>query len=63
MVWITIHYFLFLTQQEVGMPTDQKHVYTCEWFPLDELPEMLWPEQQALLESCRNAIEGLVGKP
>jgi 8-oxo-dGTP diphosphatase len=57
--WITIHYFLFLTRQKKGKPTDQEHVYNCEWFPLDALPEMLWPEQRELLESCREKIAGL----
>jgi 8-oxo-dGTP pyrophosphatase MutT (NUDIX family) len=60
--WVTTHYYLFLTDQKEGKPTDLQHAYTCEWFPIDELPEMLWPEQQALLESCREKIEKLVKK-
>lgn len=61
--WITTHYYLFTTDQTEGKPTDPEHSYICEWFPIDELPEMLWPEQRALLESCREKIELLVGKP
>ena len=60
--WVTTHYYLFKTDQTEGKPTDPEHAYTCEWFPIDELPEMLWPEQQALLESCGEKIEVLVGK-
>jgi hypothetical protein len=48
---------LFTTDQKEGKPTDTEHAYTCEWFLLDGLPEMLWPEQRALLESCREKIE------
>jgi len=54
--WITTHYFLFTTSQKKGKPTDTDHAYTCKWFSLDELPEMLWPEQRQLLESCRERI-------
>jgi len=59
-VWITVHYFLFITRQEKGDPTDREHIYTCNWFPLEALPEMLWPEQRQLLESCRERIAGLL---
>lgn len=48
--WITVHYFLFLTAQEEGRPTDLQHGYRCEWFPIDRLPSMFWPEQRQLLE-------------
>jgi 8-oxo-dGTP pyrophosphatase MutT (NUDIX family) len=58
--WITTHYFLFVTRQEQGKPTDVSHAYSCEWFPLDALPEMLWPEQQELVEGCREKIASLV---
>jgi bis(5'-nucleosidyl)-tetraphosphatase len=57
--WVTTHYYLFKTDQKEGKPTDTEHAYTCEWFPLDGLPEMLWPEQIELLESCREKIEKL----
>jgi ADP-ribose pyrophosphatase YjhB (NUDIX family) len=57
--WITTHYYLFTTDQKEGKPTDPEHAYTCEWFPIDELPEMLWPEQRELLENCREKIEKL----
>jgi ADP-ribose pyrophosphatase YjhB (NUDIX family) len=61
--WITVHYYLFLTQQKKSKPTDPDHNYTCEWFPLESLPEMLWPEQRELLESCQEKIAGLLERP
>lgn len=54
--WKTIHYFLFLTRQQQGRPTDRDHGYVCEWFDLNGLPELFWPEQQYLLEDNRDLI-------
>jgi len=51
--WVHVHYFLFTTTQVDGRPTDKKHGYVCEWFPLDDLPELFWPEQRELLESLK----------
>lgn len=58
--WITTHYFLFTTDGRVGEPTDEEHVYHCEWFPLDALPEMFWPEQRALVEDVRSRLAELL---
>jgi 8-oxo-dGTP pyrophosphatase MutT (NUDIX family) len=55
--WQTTHYFLFLTAQIDGTPTDPRHAYDVEWFPLDALPPMFWPEQRALLEENSGRIE------
>jgi ADP-ribose pyrophosphatase YjhB (NUDIX family) len=60
--WKVIHYFLFLTRQEVGQPSDPTHGYRCEWFPLDDLPPMFWPEQKQLVEGNREWISALVRK-
>ncbi len=57
--WKVTHYFLFLTTQREGLPTDKHHAYRCEWFPLDALPPMFWPEQGALLEELRANPDGL----
>lgn len=57
--WITTHYFLFVTAQKEGKPTDKEHSYICRWFSLDALPEMLWREQRQLVESCRERIAAL----
>jgi len=55
--WIVTHYFLFLTSQAVGAPTDRDHVYRLEWFPLSDLPRFFWPEQGELVASARGIIE------
>lgn len=52
--WKVIHYFLFQTDQSIGHPTDIQHNYRCEWFPLDNLPRLLWPEQGEVLEKLRD---------
>jgi len=47
--WITTHYYLFLTRQVQGKPSDISHDYELHWFPVDQLPAMFWPDQQALI--------------
>lgn len=61
--WVTIHYFLFLTTQQYGHPKDKEHRYRCEWFPLNQLPAMFWPEQQQLIEEYRPLIEAMTEEP
>lgn len=58
--WITTHYFLFTTGQRDGTPTDRKRRYVTGWFPLDNLPPFLWPEQKELIEKNRSRIEELL---
>jgi ADP-ribose pyrophosphatase YjhB (NUDIX family) len=53
--WVITHFFLFATAQEMGVPLDPKH-HGMWWYPLDELPPMLWPEQRALIEECRELV-------
>src|SRR5258707_411247 len=47
--WIQTHYFLFTTDQKDGIPTYTQHHDAMWWFPLDDLPAMLWPEQRRLI--------------
>ncbi len=54
--WKKITYFLYKTQQVNCHPTDPIHLYQCVWFPIDELPAMLWPEQQQLIEENHERI-------
>lgn len=54
--WKKIHYFLFLTEQVEGKPTDPHVRYVLGWFPLEKLPPLFWPEQQELIEINRNLI-------
>jgi bis(5'-nucleosidyl)-tetraphosphatase len=60
--WKKTHYFLFLTGQTVGVPSDSKHRYRLAWFPLDEPLPLLWPEQKELIEANRERIEELVAR-
>ena len=59
--WVHVHYFLFTTTQLEGRPTDLKHGYICEWFPLNELPTLFWPEQRQLLESVHKSLDNAHG--
>ncbi len=58
--WKKTHYFLFVTNQLTGKPTDSNHLYRLAWFPIRELPSMFWPDQQELLETNLAKIEKLV---
>jgi 8-oxo-dGTP pyrophosphatase MutT (NUDIX family) len=51
--WVQTHYFLFTTSQKDGIPTDTQHHDAVWWFPLDDLPAMLWPEQRRLIDTHR----------
>jgi len=46
--WQTTHYFLFLTDQIKGKPTDRRD-WELDWFDLARLPELYWREQRAIL--------------
>lgn len=50
--WKTTHYFLF-----IGDCTSSPSV---EWFSINNLPEIFWPEQKELIEENRQKITGLV---
>jgi len=57
--WMTVHYYLFRTTQVDGVPTDSAHHTGVWWFPPDDLPEMLWPEQVSLIQQQLDAIRRL----
>lgn len=57
--WITVHYFLFTTDQKNGTPADQEKNHELRWFPINELPPMLWPEQKRLIIRNKRKIEQL----
>ena len=42
--WQVTHYFLFVTSQMGSAPTDPHHEYFVQWFPLNEIPALFWPE-------------------
>ncbi len=58
--WIVAHYFLFTTDQEFEEPADRANHYDPGWFPLDDLPELFWPEQRELVETHRERIAHLL---
>lgn len=60
--WKYIHFYLFITKQIKGVPTDPKHHYKLKWAPIDKLPPMLWPEQRALIKNNRKRIKRFVKK-
>jgi 8-oxo-dGTP pyrophosphatase MutT (NUDIX family) len=61
--WSLTHFFLFAATQEAVTPLDAAHhLQPCEWFPLDELPPMMWPEQQKLIEDNREPIREVASK-
>lgn len=59
--WITTHYYLYRTSETTPQPTDPYYTYEVDWYPLEELPEMLWPEQQALIEQNQDLIRAHLG--
>jgi 8-oxo-dGTP pyrophosphatase MutT (NUDIX family) len=60
--WVTIHYFLYTTRQEIGIPGDaSRHPFAVEWFTLEDLPDLYWPEQRDLLLSQHDRIMQMVG--
>jgi ADP-ribose pyrophosphatase YjhB (NUDIX family) len=58
--WKITHYFLFLTVQREGKPTDLSKEFELQWFPLDRLPTFFWPEQKEIVEINRDRIIELV---
>jgi ADP-ribose pyrophosphatase YjhB (NUDIX family) len=54
--WITTHFFLFVSDQVDGTPTDTEMEYLLRWFPIDDLPPMFWREQRELIETNRRYI-------
>ncbi len=59
--WVMTHFYLFETKQVEAVPTDQVKHEAMWWFPLDELPVMLWPDQRKLVEDNRQAIKAALG--
>ena len=54
-VWQQTHYFLFLTDQVDGKPTDRRD-WEVQWHDLDRLPELYWPEQERVVHTNREKI-------
>ena len=61
--WVQTHYFLFTTAQKDGIPTDTQHHDAVWWFPLDDLPAMLWPEQRRLIDTHLDMLTTVFSVP
>jgi len=51
--WKITHYYLFRTEQVTPLPSDPK-TRQVEWFPMDQLPPIFWPEQRQLLQQVKH---------
>jgi len=60
--WKKTHYFLFLTNQSEGRPTDPQHEHDAAWFPLEAVPDLFWPEQTQLIRENYERILALIEK-
>ncbi len=60
--WVETLYFLFVTEQNKGFPTDETRSYEQFWFPLDEVKDMFWPEQEKLLHDLNDEIHARVDR-
>jgi 8-oxo-dGTP pyrophosphatase MutT (NUDIX family) len=58
-VWQTTHYFLFITDEIEGRPTDRRD-WEVKWFDLNHLPELYWLEQARLVRDNLQKIIQLV---
>jgi ADP-ribose pyrophosphatase YjhB (NUDIX family) len=56
-VWKKTQYFLFVTDQVDGVPTDTKYHDEARWFPLEAFPDLLWPEQTQLIRDNLTKIK------
>jgi 8-oxo-dGTP pyrophosphatase MutT (NUDIX family) len=61
--WKRTHYFLFITGQVTGQPSDPHHAYVLEWFPAADLPAMFWPEQASLVAEELDRLRELARQP
>src|SRR4051794_14769465 len=60
-IWQKTHYFLFVTEEIEGKPTDRRD-WEVGWFDLEKLPAMYWREQERLIVDNREKIARLVGR-
>jgi 8-oxo-dGTP pyrophosphatase MutT (NUDIX family) len=58
-VWQKTHYFLFITEEIEGKPTDRRD-WEVAWFDLQKLPQLYWREQEEIIVSNVEKIFRLV---
>ena len=54
--WVETLYFLFMTEEEQGYPTDTSREYEQVWTDLDSPGPFFWPEQKKLVLDFRETI-------
>ena len=59
-IWSNTHFFLFYTQQVVGIPTDEAHLHEPSWFNLQDDNPYFWPDQKNLIKNNRSRITDLI---
>ncbi len=55
-VWVTTHFYLYVTRQTTAVPTDPEHAYAPIWVAIKQLQSLFWPEQRRLIETHRQTI-------
>jgi 8-oxo-dGTP pyrophosphatase MutT (NUDIX family) len=55
-LWSINHYALYVTTQVSGTIKDTEHHMGMDWFPIDALPEMFWPDERRMIEVNRKKI-------
>lgn len=54
--WKKVYYFLFRTNQIHANPQHLEAGNVLAWFPLNQIPQLYWPEQKALIDFNRHRI-------
>jgi len=54
--WSINHYAVYLTEQIEGEIIDKEHHWDLTWFPLENLPDMHWPDERWMLGKFRTRI-------
>jgi len=57
--WVSQHFFLYETGEIAVTPTEAGYS-PPEWFSVDKLPELFWPEQRELLTERQEMVKRLV---
>jgi 8-oxo-dGTP pyrophosphatase MutT (NUDIX family) len=61
--WKKVHYFLFQTVQVQPQREQMEAGNQLGWFPLNELPDLYWPEQKGLIDFSREQIQAIGQAP
>jgi ADP-ribose pyrophosphatase YjhB (NUDIX family) len=58
--WKITHYFLFVTKQVKGIPSDPLHQKGVRWLSIENLSELFWPEQRDLIRENLEKIKSSI---